>query len=101
MTAARGWPWRRVALFAGPPTAWMAHLLVSYLLVPPACDTSTVPLHATTAVCIVAALASVALGIRSVDARRGRSTAALALGALFVLAIVLQGTANAMVNPCA
>lgn len=94
-------PWRRIVLVGGPSSAWAAHLLVSYLLVPPACDTTSIPLHITTAVFAAAAVSSIVVGIRGVDGDRSRPLAALVLGGIFVLAILLQGAANAMVDPCA
>jgi hypothetical protein len=95
------WPWRRIALLAGPPSAWMGHLLLSYLLVPPACDTSTVPLHATTVVFALAAVGAIVVGVRGVDGDGSRPFWAVLLGAFFVLVILLQGAANALVDPCA
>jgi hypothetical protein len=95
------WPWRRIALLAGPPSAWMGHLLLSYLLVPPACGTSTVPLHLTTVVLALAAVGAIVVGIRGVDGDGSRPFAAMVLGGFFVLVIILQGTANAVVHPCA
>lgn len=90
--------WRGSLVYAAPPTAWIVHLLLSYALVPPACSSSTVPLHVGTAVLAgVAALAAVR-GRRW--AQPGR-TVAISLGALFLLAILLQGAANAVVDPCA
>lgn len=90
--------WRGVALYAVPPAAWMGHLLVSYLLVPPACDRSTVPLHLTTAVFVLAAAGATLAGrtLRRSDRRAGT-----ALGWFFVFIIALQGAANAVVDPCA
>ncbi|MDP9019464.1 MAG: hypothetical protein M3N25_01455 [Actinomycetota bacterium] len=101
MSAVGGRPWRRIALLGGPPSAWGGHLLVSYLLVPPACETTVAPLHVTTAVFALAAVGSIVVGIRGVDGDGSRPFAAILLGGIFVLAIVLQGAANAMVDPCA
>lgn len=101
MTGLRRWPWRRIVLVGGPPTAWMAHLLVSYVLVPPSCSTSTVPLHVTTAASASVAVGAIAVGIGDLAGERSRRVAALVLGGLFVLAILLQGAANTVVDPCA
>lgn len=98
MTRAPVVPWRAVAVYAGPPVAWMVHLLVSYALVPPACDGSTVPLHVATVV-----LAGVATGctVLALRGSPGGRTTGVVLGALFSLVILLQGAANALVDPCA
>jgi hypothetical protein len=89
--------WRRPLAFAVPPTAWLAHLLVSYLLVPPTCGTTTVPLHVATVVLAAAAVAATTLVVGTGEATRRTG---LALGVVFVLAIVMQGAASAMVDPC-
>lgn len=88
-------------LVAGPATSWAAHLLLSYALVPPACDATTLPLHLATATFALAAVASVLVGVRGLDHDHSRPRAAMVLGGIFVLAIMLQGAANAMVDPCA
>lgn len=91
--------WRTVLLVAGPPAAWMAHLLVSYAWVPAACKGSGISLHVTTAAFTALAAASMVLGLRGPGSRR--PVAAVVLGGIFLLAIVLQGAASAMVDPCA
>lgn len=101
MTAVARRPWRRVVFVVGPPAAWMAHLLVSYLLVPPTCGTTTIPLHVATVILAVAASASTLTGGQAVGGDRRFPTATVAWGGIFVFAIVLQGLANAMVDPCA
>ncbi|MBW3537006.1 MAG: hypothetical protein KY395_04435 [Actinobacteria bacterium] len=88
-----------VAAVAGPPVAWIAHLLVSYAWVPAACQGSAFVLHLATGVFAVMASLSVALGVRKVEGPE--SSAVMVLGAIFVLAIVLQGVANVVVDACA
>lgn len=90
--------WRRAALFAGPPGAWVVHLLLSYLLVAPTCGGSTLPLHAATVGLAAVAVGSIAVGARAYE---GNRPVALVFGGLFVLAIALQGLASAAVDPCA
>lgn len=94
---------------AGAPTAWMVHLLVSYLLVPVACgQDSNVLLHVTTFLTALAAVAggAVAARIRR-DARsadRGRAFVALAgmaMSPLFLLLIVVGGASPVLIGPCA
>lgn len=84
---------------SGPPVAWMAHLLISYVWVPAACQGSTFVLHLATAVFAVAALLSVVVGVRRLE--EPGSSAVLVLGGIFVLAILLQGAANVLVDACA
>lgn len=100
MTEVRRWPWHHVALVAGPPTAWLGHLLVSYLLVPPACGANTLPLHATTLVFAAAAIASGVIGVRGIGLDRRRSLIAAAWTGIYVFALLLQGAANTVVGPC-
>lgn len=94
-------PWRALLLFAGPPTAWMVHLLVSYLLVAPTCGDGTWPLHLTTVLAVLGLVSSLALGRRVVAGDRRRAVAAGVLGGVFLFATLLQAAANVAVDPCA
>lgn len=91
---------RGTVLYAGPAVAWILHLVVSYLLIPPACDSTTVPLHVTTALLLAAAVVSLLIGLRAHASARA-APLGVTLGGLFVAAILLQGAANLVVDPCA
>jgi hypothetical protein len=119
---------RRFALWflaVAGPAAWVAHLLVSYALVPFACGRdASVTLHVTTIVAGVLALAATVSATRalarrsppgrarSLDAAAGRVGPAagtgeavvvavgLLLGAFFLLVVAVAGLAPAIVGPC-
>lgn len=99
MMSVDGSRWAGIVSIAGPPVAWISHLLVSYIWVPAACQGSAVVLHLATAVFTVLASLSLALGIRKVEGPE--SSAVTVMGGIFVLAIVLQGAANVVVDACA
>lgn len=96
-----------VALLAGH-LAWSVHLLVSYFLASLACSSSgswsAVPFQVAT----ISALAVTAAGLAA--GRAGASNSAperrfvghfgLALGAVFLFAIVLAGAAGLFLAPC-
>jgi hypothetical protein len=112
-------PWAHLLVavaFAGGPAAYVFHLLVSYLLVPLACRQGTWVLHATTAVSVAGVLGVGALawrlwrqaGRRGPADEGGRPSGVgllaiggLGLAAFFAVVIVLNGAANALVDPCA
>lgn len=91
-------------------TVWFAHLLVSYLLVPVACDWGTaLPLHATTVVAAVVALGGSAIAVRAAQGEHGREhqgAAAFVLRAgtitrlVFGTIIVPARAATVLVDPC-
>lgn len=91
--------------FTVPPVAWMAQLLLMYLLVPAACDWGTrVPLLVVSAAALVAAFAAVALARRSHGARRDeRDIAGIGRihGSLFVFAVLVTGAVGIWIDPCA
>jgi hypothetical protein len=98
-----------VALFAGH-LAWTVHLLLSYLVAALACSSgggwSPVPLHLTTVSALAVAAAGLAAGgaaarEREAPERRFVGRFALALGAVFLFAIVLAGGAGLFLLPCA
>lgn len=92
------------------PAVWFAHLLLSYLLVPVACEWgTTLPLHATTAAAAVVAFggSAMAVGARQVEeGSEGRDAIAFLLRAgtitslVFGTIILLAGAANVLVDPC-
>lgn len=111
----------------GAPTAWAAHLLVSYALVPFACGQGrSLALHVTTVVAGAVAAACTLVAVRarsrrsgsespgggSLDAAAGRSGPAagtgeatvlavgLCLAAFFLLVVAVAGLAPAIVGPC-
>ena len=128
MTTARPAPSRPrnakllVLLVALAPAVWGAHLLISYALVPPACDLgTTVPFHLTTAVMVAAAIGVGAVGwfkskqhdqarigdlVAETDLERGQVRPALLrlalmLGLYFAFVIVMTGLVAVIVDPCA
>lgn len=100
----RGW-----LVFAVPPVAWMAQLLLVYLLVPVACQRGTrAPLLVVTAVAlVVTGVALVAAGRRprrrsgGADDRGSMAGVGRIQGGVFVFAILGAGVAAIWIDPCA
>jgi hypothetical protein len=101
--------WRMVVLVVVPPVVWFAHLNLTYLFVPWACDDGTrLLLHLTTLVAAALTTAALVVGALARTIRRPEdpwaSTAALwgglVFGALFLAAIVFNGIANIVIDPC-
>lgn len=97
----RGW-----TAFTVPPVAWMAQLLVMYLLVPMACDWGTrAPLLVVSVAALVAALAAIAVARRprGSAAQHDRSIAGVGRihGSLFLFAILVTGAVGIWIDPCA
>jgi hypothetical protein len=100
--------------FYGGPVAWGIRLGMSYMLVPVACRTETLYLlHAVAVVTIGISLAAAFVGYRTWDRARQRrgsddtwerdeflGIAGIFLGILFAGVIVLESTANFIVDPC-
>lgn len=103
---------RLVAVAAAVPLVWLAHLSANYALVPVACAAGTrAPLHAVFAVALVATVA-MALAVARAPQRGGagddedsgwqavRRAVAVEAG-VFVVAVLLLGLPNVLVDPCA
>ncbi len=94
---------------AAAPAAWMAHLLVSYLLVPVACrQGSDLLLHVTTVVTALAAAGGGAVALRTWKRARSRArgTAFVALAGafmspLFLIVILVGGVGPLLIRTCA
>lgn len=107
-TDRRAVPRRSLAVAVGAaPTAWLAHLLVSYALVPVACRGGAYLLHLTT---FVAAAGALAGGVVAYRCRRHAqdggadaflALAGLAMSPLFLLVILVAGIGNILVGACA
>lgn len=92
------------------PAVWFAHLLLSYLLVPVACEWgSTLPLHAATVAAAALAFGGSAIAVRARQgeegsARQGATVFLLRAGTItslvFGTIILLAGAANVLVDPC-
>jgi hypothetical protein len=97
-----------VCLFAAP-AAWLAHLLVSYLLVPVACRQDTnLLLHLTTVVTAAAAVGGGAIAARTWRERREEGAGltfvaltGLAMSPFFLLIILVGGASPLFIDPCA
>ena len=102
--------------FLGAPTAWIAHLTVSYALVEPVCAAgqgAEALLHLTTAAALLASAAAGAaafwarrrsdvLGDDPAGRRRTRflGSAGMALAALFAAVILAEALPAALQEPC-
>lgn len=93
--------------FTVPPVAWMAQLILLYLLVPVACQQGRAPLHLVTAAALAAALGSV-VPARGRRRRASGGEQPLAIvdvariqSGFFLFAITLTGAAALWIDPCA
>lgn len=104
--------------FLGPPVLWAARLCTAYVLVPAACDRGGLPaLHAVTAAALAGTIAAgfvawrrwraaataegpAAAGEPTGGRTRFLGIAGVLSAALFATAIVAEGLANVLVDPC-
>ncbi|MEW6155378.1 MAG: hypothetical protein AB1673_15535 [Actinomycetota bacterium] len=92
------------------PAAWFTHLLVSYVLVPVACEGPSLWLHLSTVVAAVAAAGGWTVAVRArrrvpeTDRRRSGTrvlaNVGVAMSPLFLLVILVAGGASLVVGPC-
>jgi hypothetical protein len=103
------------AVFVGP-TAWTAHLLLSYFLVPLACATGgTLLLHLITLACALAPLAGAVVALRGwgqveradtahpeeqPSARSYLALVGFLLSALFLFVVLVEGLPPFFLSPC-
>lgn len=92
--------------FLTGPAAWALHLVISYGLVEPICETGDIwVLHVTTAAMVALALAGAVLALRGSRTARGQGhrflcLLAVGLDLIFAGIIVIQGLPNFFVHPC-
>lgn len=105
---ARPSPWLVAFAVLGSPAAWVTHLALSYYVVPRACAAGTsLGLHLVTvgtaavAVAAIVAAARLRAGADGADGvLRTLATVGLLVGALFLLATLVEGIPVAFVDPC-
>jgi hypothetical protein len=103
--------WLSFALILGP-AAWLAHLTISYALVPETCaGGSNLKLHVATAICFAVAMAAAAIGwwIRGVvvdggvlrkERTRWMATSVVVLSISMAVIIVAQEIPNVIMGAC-
>lgn len=104
--APRPGPWSLAFAVLGAPGAWLAHLSLSYLLVPRACGSGTsLWLHLVTAVTAAVALAATVVAARIRAASTATvpqfvGTLGLFVGTLFLVATLVEGLPVLFIDPC-
>ena len=91
----------------GGAVAWATHLIAVYALLPVACQTGTgLVIHLTTLLFGGVVIGAIVVGVRgrrrsdAGPAERWLATASLLLNALFLFAVLVEGAAAFVVDPC-